>query len=123
MKCISKIVIFVFVIFLSFSCKKQQLPDQPMPSPFSVTVENSSAIPAAGSKVVVDIKAGSDGWWLTIPPETKSWCASSQVYGSGDKSITITFKPNATGASRAVSIIFNPTFDLPAQTINFQQDF
>lgn len=123
MKFINKIVAFVFVIFLGFSCKKQRLPDQPVPSPFSVSVENSSTIPAAGTKMVVDIKAGSDGWWLTIPPETKTWCASSQVYGSGDKSITITFKANTTGSSRNVSIIFNPTFDLPDQTITFHQDF
>ena len=123
MKYINKIIVFVFVIFLGFSCKKQQLPDKPMPSPFSVTIENSTSIPAAGSNVVVDIKAGSDGWWLTIPPETKTWCTSSQAYGSGDKSINITFKPNTTGASRSVSIVFNPTFDLPSQTITFQQDF
>jgi hypothetical protein len=123
MKSTNKIIVFAFLILLNISCKKQQLPVKPMPSPFSVTIENSTTIPPAGAKVMVDIKAGSDGWWLTIPPETKTWCTSSQVYGSGDKSINITFKPNTTGARRSVNIIFNPTFDLPAQTITFQQDF
>ena len=122
MKSKNKILSLLFVVMIAFSCKKQDLPAKPQPSTFGVTVENPAIIPSAGSKVLVDIKAGSDGWWLTIPTASGTWCSASQVFGSGDKTITLTFKANTTGAGRSVSVIFNPTFDLPAQTITFQQN-
>jgi hypothetical protein len=121
MKSFNKIVIFLLLLPFAFSCKKQDLPAKPQPSPFSVTVQNAATVPAGGGKVMVDIKAGSDGWWLTIPPEAKAWSGSSQLFGSGDKTITLTFSANATGSPRSVMIQFNPTFDLPVETISFQQ--
>ncbi len=122
MKSLNKIFGLLILLPFAFSCKKQDLPAKPQPSPFSVTVQNAATVSTGGGKVMVDIKAGSDGWWLTIPPEAKTWCASTQLFGSGDKTITLTFSANTTGATRSVMIKFNPTFDLPAVTIPFQQD-
>ena len=122
MKSLNKLFGFLLLLPFAFSCKKQDLPAKPQPSPFSVTVQNAATVPMAGGKVMVDIKAGSDGWWLTVPPEAKTWIGSSQLFGSGDKTITLTLKANATGAPRSVMIQFNPTFDLPVETISFQQD-
>lgn len=121
MKSTIKILGLFFSLVFIFSCKKQNLPAKPQPSPFSVTVQSPATITATGGKVLVDIKAGSDGWWIVIPSQAVGWCTSSQIFGSGDKTITLTFAKNATGAGRSVSVQFNPTFDLPAATINFQQ--
>ncbi len=122
MKSKNKIFSVLIVLMIALSCKKQDLPAKPQASPFGVTVENPATIPNGGGKVMVDIKAGSDGWWITIPLDSRSWCSASQLFGSGDKTVTLTFKANTTGAGRSVSVIFNPTFDLPAQTITFQQN-
>jgi hypothetical protein len=122
MKSLNKRIGLLLLLTFAFSCKKQDLPAKPQPSPFSVTVQNAATVPTAGGKVMIDIKAGSDGWWLNIPSEAKAWCGSSQSFGSGDKTITLTFKANATGAPRSVMIQFNPTFDLPSETISFQQN-
>lgn len=122
MKSINKIFVLLLLLTFAFSCKKQDLPAKPQHSPFSASVQNAATIPTGGGKVMVDIKAGSDGWWLIIPPEAKSWCSSTQLFGSGDKTITLTFSANITGATRSIIVQFNPTFDIPAVTIPFQQD-
>lgn len=113
--------IFSLPIFL-FACKKQDLPNKPQPSPFNITVQNPATVLSNGGKVLVDIKAGSDGWWIVIPAEAAKWCSSSQLFGSGDKTVTLNFSANSSGQSRSVSIHFNPTFNLPADSILFQQN-
>ena len=103
-----KIISLTFLITVMISCKKQDLPAKPQSSPFTVTLQGAATIPNDGAKVVVDIKAGSDGWWIVIPTEAK-WCTSSQLFGSGDKSITLNFSKNTSLTSRSVTIGFNPT--------------
>lgn len=122
MKSKNKLIgLLVLTIFL-FACKKQELPDKPQPSPFSVTVQNPAPVPSNGGNVLIDIKAGSDGWWIVIPADASKWCSSSQVFGSGDKTVTLKLSANSTGQSRSVNIKFNPTFSLPADSISVQQN-
>lgn len=122
MKSKNKLIgLLVLTIFL-FACKKQELPDKPQPSPFSVTVQNPAPVPSNGGNVLIDIKAGSDGWWIVIPADASSWCSPSQVFGSGDKTVTLKLSANSTGQSRSVNIQFNPTFSLPADSISVQQN-
>lgn len=111
----------IIFLFLVSSCKKQDIPHKPKPSPFSVSVQDQSKIPFGGGQKIVDIKAGADGWWIVIPPDA-TWCTSSQLFGSGDKTITLKFSKNTTSANRSVTVEFNPTFDLPKEEITFEQE-
>lgn len=121
MKWLYKLSIALFFISFFFACKKQTLPPKPKPSTFTVTAESSAIISAEGGQVKVDIKTYTDGWWIIIPEESTSWCSSSRTYGSGNATVTFTISPNTTGASRSVDIQFNPTFDLPVQTVTIKQ--
>lgn len=122
MKLKIQMIAILFCMTIVFSCKKQNLPPKPQPSPFSAILQNTGTILSSGGEVLVDIKAGSNGWWIVIPTEAKTWCSSSQLFGSGDKTVTLTFSKNTTGASRLVIVQFNPTFDLPAESFTFQQE-
>lgn len=113
-------ILFGMIIFVS--CKKQNLPHKPEPSPFSVVLQNPATIPSDGGTALMDIKAGSNGWWVVIPAEAKTWCSSSQLFGSGDKTIKITFSKNNSGMMRSVILQVNPTFGLPSERFTFQQD-
>ena len=118
----NKIFALLSLTLVLIACKKQDLPDKPQPSPFSVSLQNPAPVPSSGGKVMVDIKAGSDGWWIVIPASQTNWCSSSQLFGSGDKTVTLSFSANTTGQSRSVNVQFNPTFDLPADSLLLQQN-
>lgn len=122
MKSKIKMLCALFCMMMSISCKKQNLPPKPEPSPFSAVLQNPATIPSDGGNALIDIKAGSDGWWVVIPEDAKTWCSSSQLFGSGDKTIKITFAKNNSGVSRSVVLQVNPTFGLPAESFNFQQN-
>lgn len=121
MKWLYKISIFLFIISFFFACTKQTLPAKPKASTFTVTAQSSAVIAEAGGQVKVDIKTYTDGWWIVIAADATDWCSSSKTYGSGDATVTFTLKANTTGTPRSVDVQFNPTFDLPAQTITIQQ--
>lgn len=121
MKWLYKISLFVFVASFFFACTKQTLPPKPKASPFTVTAASSAAVAEAGGQLKVNVKTFTDGWWVVIPPASADWCSSSRTYGSGDATVTFTLKANTTGASRSVEVQFNPTFDLPVQTITIKQ--
>ena len=122
MKWINKFLIFLMMGAFSFSCKKQELPAKPQPTPFSVMAKSGDAVDPSGGQVQVDVKGQTDGWWVVIPPEATAWCSCSRKYGSGNATISFTFKANTTGASRSVTVQFNPTFDLPPQQLTFSQN-
>lgn len=122
MKSKIKILCALFCMIVAVSCKKQNLPPKPEPSPFNAVLQNPATIPSDGGTALIDIKAGSDGWWVVIPENAKTWCSSSQLFGSGDKTIKITFSKNNSGVSRSVILQVNPTFGLPPESFNFQQD-
>lgn len=122
MQQIHKIIVFLLLSVSFFACKKQDLPAKPQPTPFSVTAQSADAISTGGGSVKVDIKGATDGWWVVIPSDASGWCSCSRVYGSGNATISLTFKANTTGANRSVSIQFNPTFNLQPQALMFVQN-
>lgn len=121
MKWLYKISISLFIMSFFLACEKQTLPPKPKPSTFTVTAESSAIIGEAGGQVKVDIKTYTDGWWIVIPQASASWCSSSRTYGSGNATVSFIIKANTTGTSRSVDIQFNPTFDLPVQTVTIKQ--
>lgn len=122
MNSFNKISAFFLLCTFFFACKKQDLPYKPKPSPFSVSAESNNALAASGGKLTVNITGLTDGWWIVIPEEASGWCSCSRLYGSGDDTVIFTFKANATGESRSVTVQFNPTFNLQPQTLTFRQD-
>lgn len=118
---INIVVIVLFSLF--WSCAKDEMPEKPQPSPFSVSAEGDNlTVPVSGGIINVNVKAGSDGWWIVVPTTEKTWCVVTKIYGSGDYKLPVTFKPNTTGAVRTVSVTFNPTFGLAASNMTFTQN-
>lgn len=116
-----KLLLYVMLISLSFSCKKESGSPKPEPTPFSASVEGGlSTIPAAGGKLNILITAGADGWWITSPQI--DWLTITRTYGSGDFKLPVTIKANTSGQTRALTIKVNPTFNLPAVTFIVNQD-
>ncbi|WP_316749712.1 BACON domain-containing protein [Pedobacter gandavensis] len=116
-----KVLLFVMLIGLSFSCKKENISPKPEPTPFSATLESGvTTLPAAGGKLNIKISAGADGWWITSPQI--DWLTITRIYGSGDFTLPVTVKPNTSGLARTVTIKVNPTFNLQAVTFNITQD-
>jgi len=122
MRHITKIIFFLVLSVLFIDCKKEVQPVKPLPTPFSVMAEATDVVSSSGGQVKVDITGQTDGWWVVIPSDASGWCSCSRVYGSGNATISFTFKANASGANRSVSVQFNPTFDLQAQTLTFSQN-
>jgi len=116
-----KLLLYVMLISLAFSCKKELGSVKPEPTPFSAVIEGGlSTVPAAGGKLNIVISAGADGWWITTP--NTNWLTITRMYGSGDFKLPVTVKENTTGKARVLSINVNPTFNLPAVTFNINQD-
>jgi len=114
-------ILFAIVLCIAFTaCDNWVDPNIPKPSPFKVTFEGGTSIGAAGGTLSVRVDAGTNGWWVTIPPGN-SWCTVNQTYGSGDKVVTVRVAANSTNADRQVEITFNPTFDLPPETFTVTQ--
>ena len=117
----SAFYILVMCMMIS-SCKKDELPNKPVPSAFSATAVNGTAIvPAAGATVTISISGGSNGWWIVIPEAQKSWCSVTRSYGSGNIEVPLVIKANSTGLERSVDISVNPTFGLSPAKITFKQ--
>ncbi len=121
---IAGIVFLIILCIVNSGCKKDVMPYKPGPSPFSATVEGNIAnIPAAGDTLKINIKAGSNGWWIVIPEDKKSWCEplNKKIYGSGDYTLPLIFRKNTTGTSRSVSVDVNSSYQQPKVTLVFNQ--
>lgn len=112
----------ICMVLLMGSCKKENLPNRPEPSAFDVILEGESSLPSIGGTVHLSIEAGSNGWWIEVPDESKSWCKVSKIYGSGDYSVPVLFEVNRTGQPRSVMIRVNPTFGLEPITVSIKQN-
>ncbi|ALL05010.1 hypothetical protein AQ505_05575 [Pedobacter sp. PACM 27299] len=116
-----KLLLYVLIIGLASSCKKEVGSPKPLPTPFSAVVEGGgSSFPAAGGKLNIVISAGADGWWITS--SQPDWLTITRMYGSGDFKLPVTIKANTTGQARVLTINVNPTFNLPPVTFNINQD-
>ncbi|MBC8987971.1 BACON domain-containing protein [Pedobacter sp. N36a] len=116
-----KLLLYVMLIGLACSCKKEQGSPKPEPTPFSAVVEGGlTTVPAAGAKLNIVISAGTDGWWITSPQP--DWLSITRMYGSGDFKLPVTIKANTSGQARTVSINVNPTFNLPPVVFKINQD-
>ncbi len=103
-------------------CRKNDLPAKPQPSPFNASIKGGAAtLPAAGGTPSILIAAGADGWWIVVPDDKKTWCSITRVYGSGDLEVPVSIKANTTGLPRTVEVAVNPTFNLPAVKLVFNQ--
>ncbi|MVN20479.1 BACON domain-containing protein [Mucilaginibacter arboris] len=121
-----KLKIYIIATLLLSSvlwgCRKDDLPVKPQPSPFSASIKAGTAtLPAAGGTSSILITAGADGWWIVVPDDKKAWCSITRVYGSGDLEVPVSIKANTTGLPRTVEVAVNPTFNLPAVKLVFNQ--
>ncbi|WP_316821077.1 BACON domain-containing protein [Pedobacter gandavensis] len=115
------LLLFVMLIALSFSCKKESGSPRPEPTPFSASIEGGqTTVPASGGKLNILISAGADGWWVTSAQI--DWLTITRMYGSGDFKLPVTIKANTSGQPRVISIKVNPTFNLPSVTFTVNQD-
>lgn len=121
-KYLNKLLIVAFFL-IAFACSKDETENHiPKASPFNISVEGGVAtIPTAGSNLNVNISAGTNGWWIVVPDQDKSWCVSSKIYGSGDHMLSLSFKSNTTGIQRSTVVTFNPTFNLDPIKLTFTQ--
>lgn len=87
--------------------------------PFSANLETNASFPAAGAAGKIIIKAGTDGWWVTMP--ATDCCVINKKFGSGDYSLPLTIKANNSGAARSVTVTIHPTFDLAPVDITITQ--
>ena len=112
----------ICMLLLMASCKKDELPSKPEASPFSVSLESETSIPSEGGTANLSIKAGSNGWWIEISEESKSWCTVTRMYGSGDYTLPVVLKANTTGQSRTASVKVSSTFGIPPVTVSIKQN-
>ncbi|HEY9259994.1 BACON domain-containing protein [Chitinophaga sp.] len=118
----SRIAASVGLIFsLATACKKDNMPVKPVPAAFTATMKHNGSFAASGGKDTVVITAGTDGWWVTIPTASTSWCAVTQAYGAGNFQLPVTIGANTTGAARQVIITLNPSYNLPKVAITLNQ--
>lgn len=114
--------ITMLLLLIITACKKEPMPAKPQPSAFTVELKDGTVVyPASGAKVDVVINAGSNGWWMVVPEESKSWCTSSKLFGSGDQTVVITLAPNTTGEARKAEVVINPTFNLEPVKLVLEQ--
>lgn len=117
-----QLLLILIVAICGFTaCKKENLPVKAQPSPFSAAMKNSTSFTADGGKDTVVISAGTDGWWVTIPSNSTSWCSVSKIYGAGDFFLPVTIQANTTGAPREVILTLSPTYNLPTVSITLTQ--
>ncbi|CAL1519689.1 BACON domain-containing protein [Chitinophaga sp. MM2321] len=114
--------LFIMAIIIVFSsCRKDEMPAKPQPSPFTASIDGSTTFPATGGTANIVISAGADGWWVTVPATEKSWCVIKKIYGSGDFTVPVTIAENTTGTARRVAVTVSPTFGLPPVELVFEQ--
>ncbi|WP_108213068.1 BACON domain-containing protein [Pontibacter mucosus] len=112
----------LLLLFVAASCAKEDMPAKPQPSAFTVELQNKlTAYPASGATIELVINAGSNGWWMVVPEESKAWCKPAKFYGSGNQTVLVTLAPNTTGASRKAEITINPTFNLEPVRLTIEQ--
>lgn len=120
----SKAAVIVGLMFcLAIACKKDNQPVKPVPAAFTATMKQNTSFPAIGGKDTVVITAGTDGWWVTIPGSSASWCTVTQTYGAGNFLLPVTIGANTTGAPRQVVITLNPSYNLPKVNITLNQSY
>lgn len=116
------VIPFLLLLLAISSCEMEDMPAKPQPSAFTVEIQNEmTAYPASGATVEIVINAGSNGWWMVIPEETKAWCKPAKVYGSGNQTVAVTLVPNTTGESRTAELVINPTFNLEPVKVTIEQ--
>lgn len=114
----------VVLCLLVMGCKKDEMPYRPEASPFTVTVEGDKMnIPAAGDTLRLNIKAGANGWWIVIPEDKKNWAEplNKRMFGSGDLTLPLIIRRNATGIARSVTVDINSSYNQPKVTFTFNQ--
>lgn len=111
--------IIIILVTIFCSCEKQNIPVKPSPSDFSAVLKNNTTFSAAGGKDSIVVKGGTDGWWVTIPDN--DWVVITKRFGSGDFNLPVTVKPNTTNLAREMTVIINPTFNLPPVSIKVTQ--
>lgn len=117
-----QLLLILFVALVGFTaCKKENLPVKPQSSSFTAAMKNTTNFTAAGGKDTVVISAGADGWWVTIPGTSSSWCSVSKIFGAGDYLLPVTIKANTTGVLRQVVLTLSPTYSLPPVSITLSQ--
>jgi hypothetical protein len=118
----TSLISLLVLLLVASSCDKEDMPAKPQPSAFTVELQNKmTAYPASGANVELVINAGSNGWWMVVPEETKSWCKPAKLYGSGNQTVVVTLAPNTTGISRKAEIVINPTFNLEPVRLTIEQ--
>lgn len=119
---INTLFLVLTTLIVLTGCRKTEMPHKPGPSPFSVTVEESKYdFPASGGTANMIISAGTNGWWIVVPAEQKSWCQITKTYGSDDFTVPVKILPNTTNVARSVLVTVNPSYDLPEVTVTFNQ--
>jgi hypothetical protein len=99
----------ILFMFTFISCKKQDQPVKPVPSPtFSAALAASSLFPSTKTTTTINIVAGTNGWYLTQNP-TNSWCVPTKQFGAGDFSLGITLNANTRGLDRTAELTFTST--------------
>ena len=117
-KYINAVIIILLVTILG-ACGKQNIPVEPASSAFSAMLKGNTSFSAVGGKDTIAVKGGTDGWWVTLPDN--DWVVISKRFGSGDFNLPLTVKPNTTNQAREITVIINPTFDLPPVSIIVKQ--
>ncbi len=116
--------LLLLILSVSFwQCVKYEVPPKPQPSPFSASLEgNKASFPASGGTVNIIIDAGSDGWWIVVPENSKSWLSITKIYGAGNFSVPVKILPNTTKVARKVEIMVNPSYNLAPVKIEVSQE-
>lgn len=113
-------IFFILLLLVQVSCKKQDLPEKPEPTPFSAVLENAATVSAAGGTVNILISGPTDGW--SVQNDQPGWAVISRNFGAGDFKLPVVIRPNTTGIARTVNLKIKPTFNLPTVSISLNQD-
>jgi hypothetical protein len=112
----------MLLLFFIVACKKEPMPYKPEPSAFMVEAKGPlTALPAAGGKLDVVVNANSNGWWIVLPEESKTWCKPGKYFGSGNQTISITLLPNPSNVARKTELLIKPTFNLEPVKLVIEQ--
>ncbi len=105
---INKYILVLCSLLMVIGCKKNEIPEKPVPGPFVVITTLPESVPAAGGTYKLTIEATTNGWWLVIP-NNSNWLTISRRYGSATVSQDVKIAENKTGAERAVEVAINAT--------------
>jgi hypothetical protein len=111
------------VILLLNACRKENQPVKPPPSPYFSAALQDNAAAFSNTKTItyINIKAGTNGWYLTQMP-ANTWCVPDKNFGAGDYSLRVTVNANTTGTDRTTQIALTSTNkSLPPVTVSLTQ--